>query len=151
MIYRDFKHLVEALLIGDTTLTKNDDEILVLLRYAYERIANEADAMKLFTTESPNERIVRNGPGGLYVRMPSVPEYEEDELDIDEELCFAAARFVCSFVSMQKVELHIMEASKIINSYNQKVQTFFETLEAQNKFPDTEDRQDSYFGSRIYS
>jgi len=150
MIYKDFKHLVEALLIGDTTLTKNDDEIMVLLRYAFERIANEADAMKLFTTENPNERIVRNGPGGLYVRMPKVPEYEEDELDIDEELCFAAARFVCSFVSMQKVELHLREGSKIINSYNQKVQAFFETLEAQDKFPDTESREDSFFGSRIY-
>jgi len=150
MIYKDFKHLVEALLIGDTSLTKNDDEIIVLLRYAFERIANEADAMKLFTTENPNERIVRNGPGGLYVRMPKVPEYEEEELDIDEELCFAAARFVCSFVSLQKVDLHLREASKVINSYNQKVQTFFETLEAKQSFPDTEDRQDSYFGSRIY-
>jgi hypothetical protein len=150
MTYRDFKHLVEALLIGDVTLTENDEEILVLLRYAYERIANEADALKLFTTENPNEQIVRNGPGKLFVRMPKVPEFEDDELDIDEELCFAAARFICSFVSTAKVDLHLREASKIINSYNQKVQTFFETLEANQSFPESNDTSDSVFGSRIY-
>ena len=129
MTYKDFRHLCEALLIGDVTLTKNDDELLVLLRYAFERIANEADALKLFSTENPNERIVRNGPGKMYIRMPRIPEDEDEELDIDEELCFAAARFVCSFVSTVKVDLHLREASKIIRSYNQKVQAFFETME----------------------
>jgi len=150
MTYKDLKHLVNVLLIGDVTLTQDDDELLVLLRYAFERVANEADALKLFTTENPNERIVRNGPGKLFVRMPKVPEYEEDELDVDEELCFAVARFMCSFVSTSKVDLHLREGSKIINSYNQKVQTFFETLEANAKFPDTESRNNSVFGSRIY-
>ena len=150
MTYKDLKHLVNVLLIGDVTLTQDDDELLVLLRYAFERVANEADALKLFTTENPNERIVRNGPGKLFVRMPKVPEYEEDELDVDEELCFAVARFMCSFVSTAKVDLHLREGSKIINSYNQKVQTFFETLEANAKFPDTESRNNSVFGSRIY-
>ena len=148
MTYKDLKHLVNVLLTGDVTLTQNDDEIIVLLRYAFERVANEADALKLFTTEDPNERIVRNGPGKLFVRMPKVPEFEEDEIDVDEELCFAVARFICSFISTQKVDLHLREASKIINSYNQKVQTFFETLEATNSFP--ADRGDSVFGSRIY-
>jgi len=132
MTFKDFKHLVEALLIGDVTLTKNNNEIIVLLRYAFERISNEADALKLFTINSPDERIIRNGPGNIFVRYPSVPEYEDDELDLDEELCFAAARYVCSFVSTVKTDIHIREASKIINSYNQKVQTFLENIENDN-------------------
>jgi hypothetical protein len=148
MTYKDLKHLVNVLLTGDVVLTKNDDEIIALLRYAFERVANEADALKLFTTENPNERIVRNGPGKLFVRMPKIPEFEEDEIDVDEELCFAVARFMCSFISTAKIEVHLSEASKVINSYNQKVQTFFETLEAQNEFPDTESREVSVFGSR---
>jgi len=127
--FKELKTLVSVLLTGDVTLTENNDELLMLLRYGYERISNEADALKLFTTENPSERIVRNGPGGLFVRMPKTPEYEEDELDLDEELCFAVARYMCSFVSTGKPQIHTAEATKIINSYNQKVQTFFETLE----------------------
>jgi len=149
MTYKDLKHLTEALLIGDVTLTKNNEEFLTLLRYAFERIANEADALKLFTTDTPNERIVRNGPGGLFVRMPKIPEFEDEELDLDEELCFAAARFICSFISTAKVDLHLREASKIINSYNQKVEKFFESLEASNAFP--EDRTNVIYGVRKFS
>ncbi len=133
MTYKDLKFLVGALLTGDVVIPDNDDELMMLLRYGFERIANEADALKLFTTEDPNQRIVRNGPGGLYVRMPKIPEFEEDELDLDEELCFAVARYICSFISSSKSSLHIQEASKIINSYNQKVQTFFETLDRENR------------------
>jgi hypothetical protein len=136
MTYKDLKYLTGALLIGDVVMTKDDDELLMLLRYAFERIANEADALKLFTVEDPNQRIVRNGPGGLYVRMPKPPEYEEDELDLDEELCFAVARYMCSFVSSEKAQLHTQEASKIINSYNQKVQTFLETLDRDSRQDD---------------
>lgn len=150
MIYKDLKHLVNVLLTGDVVLTENDEEIIVLLRYAFERVANEADALKLFTTENPNERIVRNGPGKLFIRMPKVPEFEEDEIDVDEELCFAVARFMCSFISTSKVDLHLREASKVVNSYNQKVQVFFETLESNSEFPETESRNDSIFGSRTY-
>ena len=150
MTYKDFKHLVEALLIGDVTLTKNDEEILMLLRYAFERIANEADALKLFTTENPDEQIVRNGPGRLFVRMPRIPEMEDEELDLDEELCFAAARYVCSFISKEKIDIHLREASRIINSYNQKVQTFFETLEANQAFSDDAENSLSLYGSRRY-
>ncbi len=132
MIYKDLKFLVKALLTGDVVIPDDDDELMMLLRYGFERIANEADALKLFTVEDPNQRIVRNGPGGLYVRMPKIPEFEEDELDLDEELCFAVARYICSFISAEKAQLHIQEANKIINSYNQKVQTFFETLDRKN-------------------
>ena len=136
MTYKDLKFLVGALLTGDVVIPDNDKEFMMLLRYGFERITNEADALKLFTTEDPNQRIVRNGPGGLYVRMPKVPEFEEDELDLDEELCFAVARYICSFVSSGKAQLHTQEASKIINSYNQKVQTFFETLEQEKNRED---------------
>ena len=133
MTFKDLKHLVGALLTGDVVIPEDDQELMMLLRYAFERIANESDALKLFTVEDPNQRIVRNGPGGLFIRMPKVPEFEEDELDLDEELCFAVARYMCSFVSAEKAQLHAQEANKIINSYNQKVQTFLETLDRETR------------------
>lgn len=149
MTFKDFKHLTQALLIGDVALTENNNEIIVLLRYAYERIANEADALKLFTINSPDEKIIRNGPGNIFVRYPKIPEYEEDELDIDEELCFAASRYVCSFVSSTKTDLHIREASRIINSYNQKVQTFLENTQ-EDSFEYETELETEGFSEEIY-
>jgi hypothetical protein len=128
--FKEIKSLTSALLIGDNVLTKKDEEVIVLLKYAYNRVANEADALKLFTTNSNEDRIIRSGPGNLFVRMPEMPTQDEDELDIDEELAFAAARYMASFVSRERPGMHLAEAQRIINSYNQKVQVFFENLSA---------------------
>lgn len=148
MTYARFKSLTRALLIGDVELTSDNDEFIGLLSYSFERISNDADAMKLLAEKDTSRRIVRNGPGGLFVRMPELPEHENDELDIDEELCYAASRFICSFVSQGRSAEHINEASKIINSYNQKVQAFLESLEANNEFSAESNAVPSVYGSR---
>lgn len=128
MTYGEIKSLVRALLIGDQTLTKNEDEILMLLAYAYDKIANESDAMKLFTEDVVENRILRIGPGRQFIRRPVLPEDDIDVLDIDDELCFVAARFMCSFVSREKTGLHMSEAYNLIRLYNAKVQSYFEHL-----------------------
>ena len=151
MTFKDLKTLAGVLLTGDVVLTTDNDELLMLLRYGFERIANEADALKLFTVEDPNQRIVRNGPGGLFIRMPKVPEFEEDELDLDEELCFAVARHMCAFVSTGKAKEHTAEATKIINSYNQKVSTFFETIERQEQQQEQGHELTPYPGGTVYA
>jgi len=143
MTYGELKSLVSALLIGDSQFTRKPDEQLVLLKYAYQRVANEADAMKLFTVNSDEEKIIRNGPGNLFVRMPEVPTKDIDELDIDEELAYAVARFMASFVSQARPDMHENEARKIINLYNQKVQTFIENLASTGEL-DIYDDHDMY-------
>ena len=149
MTYGNLKNLVRALLIGDNTLTKNEDEILVLLEYAYDKVANEADALKLFTTDVASNRILRSGPGRQFVRKPAIPTDDADELDIDNELSYAVARYICSFVSREKMAVHIREAGNIIRAYNQKVQTYFETLEQYGDL--AEHDETDQFGKRIYS
>lgn len=129
MTYSTLKSLVSALLIGDNTLTKNNDEVLALLDYAYDKIANETDAMKLFTEDSASYKILRQGPGRQYIRRPALPTEDTDVLDIDHELGFVAARFICSFVSREKFNMHVNEAQNLIRLYNGKVATFFENLE----------------------
>ncbi|MCK5848330.1 MAG: hypothetical protein KAH01_03955 [Caldisericia bacterium] len=129
MTYGNLKNLVRALLIGDNTLTKNNDEILVLLEYAFDKTANETDALKLFITDVPENQILRQGPGRQFVRKPALPIADDEELDIDNELCFVVARFIASFVSREKVAVHVAEAQNLIRFYNAKVTTYFETLE----------------------
>ena len=148
MTYGNLKYLVKALLIGDNTLTKDNNEVLVLLQYAFDKIANEADALKLFTAVTSDRQIIRQGPGNLFVRMPNLPENDLDELDIDSELCFAAARFICSFVSREKRGIHVNEAQHLIRMYNQKVQTFFENTSQEGHLEDYD--EEDKFGKTTY-
>ena len=148
MTYGNLKYLVKALLIGDNTLTKDNNEVLVLLSYAYNKIANQADALKLFTAVTEDMRIIRQGPGRLYVRMPNLPEDDIDELDIDDELAYVAARYICSFVSREKGGIHVNEAMTLIRAYNQKVQVFFENMAQDGELE--EYNETDQFGKRIY-
>jgi len=148
MTYGNLKNLVRALLIGDQTLTKNEAEILVLVEYAFDKVANEADALKLFTEDVARNRILRSGPGRQFVRKPALPATDTEEMDIDNELCFAVARYMCSFVSREKGGIHVNEAGNLIRAYNNKVATYFENLEQYgdlDEFSETDQ-----FGKRIY-
>ena len=148
MTYGKLKTLVSALLIGDHNLTTEGDQVLMLLDYAFDRVANEADAISLMTTEPESYTIIRNGPGNLYIRKPRLPANDDSELDIDSELIYAVARFMCSFISREKMTFHEREAQKIINRYNQKVQAFFERYD---QYGDLEDYDETdQFGKRIY-
>ena len=149
MTYGNLKYLVKALLIGDVSLSKDNNEVKVLLSYAFDKIANETDALKLFTAVSTDKQIIRQGPGKLFVRMPILPEDDADELDIDEELCFVAARYICSFVSREKGGIHVNEAMTLIRAYNHKVQVFLENL-AQDGLLEDYDSTDK-FGKRSFS
>jgi len=148
MTYGNLKNLVRALLIGDQTLTKNEAEILVLVEYAFDKVANEADALKLFTEDVAANRILRSGPGRQFVRKPALPTNDADEMDIDNELCFAVARYICSFVSREKGGIHINEAGNLIRAYNNKVATYFENLEQYGDLAEFDETDQ--FGKRIY-
>lgn len=149
MTYSNLKYLCKALLIGDNVLTKDNNEVLVLLSYAFDKIANEADALKLFTASTTDEQILRQGPGNTYIRKPSLPVDDDDELDIDDELCFVAARYICSFVSREKGGIHVNEAMTLIRAYNHKVQVFLENL-AQDGTLEQYDETDR-FGKTTYT
>ena len=136
MTYGNLKYLVKALLIGDNVLTKDNNEVLVLLSYAFDKIANESDALRLFTASTTDEQIIRQGPGNMFIRKPALPLDDAEELDIDDELCFVAARYMCSFVSREKGGIHVNEAMTLIRAYNQKVQVFLENLAQDEVFTD---------------
>jgi len=138
MTYGNVKFLVSALLAGDYTLTSVKEEQLMLLSYAFNKLATEADALKLFTTNK-GENILREGKGNMFVRMPELPEDDIDELDIDDELGYPAARFIASFISKESGGVHEREAYKLIRDYNSKVDSYLTSLE--------EDRYQSSLGT----
>ena len=54
------------------------------------------------------------------IRVPAVPLVDEDILDIDEELTFAVARYLASYLSKEKGGIHVNAADRIIKDYNAK-------------------------------
>jgi len=129
MTYKRFKSLVSALLIQDVTLTEDNDELLGLLEYAYNKVAMEADSVHLTVLTPFGWRIARQITENQFIRFPNLPETDEDELDIDESLVPAIARYVCSFVSTLKTQYHEELAKDIIRKYNQEIESYIEKLE----------------------
>lgn len=128
MKYDMFQNLVKGLMLGDNVYPNDGSIQLSLLCYAYDKLANESDALRLFS-DNTNESIVRDGPGNTYVRKPKLPELLTNgkidsnyELDIDDELCFPLARYFASFISKDKANIHTEEAEKLIRIYNSKVE-----------------------------
>ena len=120
MTYGRFKKLITGMLLGDTKLPGDNDITLALLENAFVLVADRADAMRLMTKSNSNN-ILRKGLGDFYVRMPKLPVLDEDELDIDHELCFPLARFVASIVTKDRQSLHISAAESMIRDYNAEV------------------------------
>ena len=129
MTYKELKILTKGLLSSDFSLPENNDSVKALLGMAYSYIADKAQVLNL-QTEDKSAMIQRLGRGKFLVRMPELPELDEDELDIGHELGYAAASLVASYVSEKKVAIHQARADDWIRSYNAKVDEFIESWES---------------------
>ena len=103
MTYGQLKSLTSGLLIGDNNIPKDDAIFKSLLSYAFNMISNKAEALRLMTMNS-TEDIIRLGPGEYLIRTPKIPESDTEELDIDHELGFVAARYIASMISKDKIQ-----------------------------------------------
>lgn len=121
MNYKELKNLTSGLLIGDNIIPKDDDVVKALLSYAYNNICNYVESLHLLTMDR-NKDINRTAIGKYLLRTPKLPESDNDELDVDHELGFVAARFMASFISKDNKVFHENEAIKLINQYNGKVE-----------------------------
>ena len=129
MTYKELKILTRGLLSSDFPLPENNDSVKALLGMAYSYIADKAQVLNL-QTEDKSAMIQRLGRGKFLVRMPELPELDEDELDIGHELGYAAASLVASYISEKKVAIHQARADDWIRSYNAKVDEFIESWES---------------------
>lgn len=127
MKYGELKALCSALLVGDNKLSSNDADVKALLTLAFNDIANRAQSLRLLT-KSQNKEILRGSVGDYLTRYPDLPENNDSELDMDKDLCYAAARFIASYVSKNKPDVHKLEGEKMILLFNSKVNSMFESF-----------------------
>ena len=128
MTYKNLKVLTKGLLSGDFPLPEEDESIKALLGMAYSYITDKCQVLNL-QTEDKSAMIQRLGRGKFLVRVPELPEADEDELDIGHELGYAAASLVASYISEKKAVMHQSRADDWIRSYNAKVDEFIESWE----------------------
>ena len=127
MTYGMLKSLVKGLLIGDNVLPKEDDVVKALLSYAYNMIGNKTESFHLLTLNRRQD-ILRMAAGDYFIRVPELPATDLDELDVDTELGFVAARYMASMVSKDKMVIHVAAAEDLIRDYNAKVYQILEEI-----------------------
>lgn len=126
MTYADLKTLTKALLTSDFPLPDTEAATKALLSMAYNYLVDKCQVLNL-QTQDKSESIQRLGRGDFLVRKPDLPKNDKDELDIDEELCYAVASLLASYLSDKRVAIHQARADEIIRSYNAKVDEFIES------------------------
>ena len=120
MTYDELKNITSGLLIGDVALPQDEDVLRGLVKYALTTVATQANSMRLMTLDETRP-ILRLAGGDYYIRVPDTPEDGVDLVDIDDELVFAVARYIASYISKGKGGIHVNAADRIIKDYNAKV------------------------------
>lgn len=122
------KNIVKGLMIGDNNPPTDNGVFIGLLAYAFNMIGNKTESFHLLTLNRRQE-LLRMASGDYFMRVPELPNVDTDELDIDNELGFVAARFVCSMISKDKAALHVSMAEELIRDYNAKVYQIMEEVQ----------------------
>jgi len=130
MTYRALKYVATGLLTGDVKLPKEDDVMKALLGMAYNYISNKCTVLNLMTLDKSAD-IHRLGAGKHMLRRPDLPQGDDSELDIDEDLGYVAASLIASYVSAEKYSMHQSRADNAIRDYNAKVTEIIERLSLQ--------------------
>ena len=127
MTYRALKYVATGLLTGDNKLPKEEDVLKALLGMALNYISNKCTVLNLMTLDK-SAHIHRIGAGKHMQRRPDMPETDDSELDIDDDLGYVAASLIASYVSEAKVSLHQTRADTAIRDYNAKVTEILESI-----------------------
>lgn len=116
--------MTQVLLSGDTILPKDDDAMLPLLGYALELTAYAANTQKLRCVDTTREFIRFSTMGDNpeeFIRRAELPVSDSDEIDIDEGLIYAVARFIAYAASTEKYNFHYSAAMDMITKYNESI------------------------------
>lgn len=130
MTYKVFKSITTGLLTGDNVLPADVEVLQGLVQYALTTVATQADSLHLMTL-STTANVLRLSQGDYLIRIPEIPELDTDVMDIDEELNFAVARYLASYISRDKGGIHVNAADRIIKDYNAKTYEITDQMEAE--------------------
>ena len=139
MKYRELKHLIDVILTGDMAVPDDDAFILAGLRYSLEVVAMNCEPARLsFSKEEveafvePREVVRFDLNTDRTICRAKIPQNDDDEIDMDEGLCFPTARLVASLFSSEKGEYHRQLAMEELKMYT-KGQESMRAMELNNE------------------
>jgi len=138
MTYKILKSIAMGLLSGDNALPGGEDVLKGLVEYALMTVAMKAESLHLMTL-STTANVLRLSQGDYLIRVPEVPVNDDDVIDIDEELTFAVARYLASYISAQKGGIHVSAANRIITDYNAKTYEIIQQMALEAKEVDVDE------------
>jgi len=123
MTWKRMKALVSALLSGDHILPDDEESRIALLQYALEETVDLSQALKLEVSEDEPVDAILIGYNNMKFRKPNLPINDDSEIDIDDGLTYAVARFMTSYLSMEKFNVHRGMAKELCKRYSDKVES----------------------------
>jgi hypothetical protein len=146
MTYAMFKNITTGLLIGDNVLPADAGVLQGLVSYALTTVAMQADSLHLMTLSTTTD-ILRLAQGDYLIRVPATPVEPTDLMDIDEELVFAVARYLASYISKDKGGIHVNAADRIIKDYNGKTYEIIDQMEKEIVSPEVTAESECYINT----
>jgi len=119
-------HTDALLLAAGEAKTPELEAYTTLLHQQLQTIASNSYVLKL-ETQAEDFEVLREISEGIYIRIPYHPEAGNSEIDIDEELVYAASNMVASLIARKQMnkEMFIKAAFELTSAYDFKI---YETL-----------------------
>ena len=121
MTFADFKILCITKKDGAITLPISHEEHKIVLKEALTSIATfpNLTPLKLVTNDRRHE-VLRPINQTKFIRVPELPENDEDEIDIDETLTYAVLYEMLGNLTtdVSKYGFYEMKRDTFINNYN---------------------------------
>ena len=116
MKYGDFKVHLEQIMSGDKKVP-TDDSLKPILLQSLIQVASSTEPLVLMSKNIADE-MLRTVDNELFIRMPRIPNTDDDIIDIDEALVYAVSYIVASKISSNKTLVkYKIEAKSIISDY----------------------------------
>jgi len=150
MTFADLKAQASMLLTSENKLPRDDKIIKSSLKFAFVELADMATPLTWLTLINSG-KIMRKGPGDYFIRFPEIPENDESELDIDEELVPAVAGMLASYLAkdIKVKQYHRMLAYKIMKRHDSKVRAYVGSQENEGAYSEVGNGDTTIDGSYV--
>ena len=125
MTWGAFKRLVKSETIGELSLPAEEDTLKdILLSVISMDIASFVVPTVLLEQDKDKAEMLYSFPrtDNFFIRRPTMPEDDNDEIDLDDSLCYAAVYFFAEKFVKDAAELN--KKARIIDKANKALQNY---------------------------
>ena len=116
MKYIDFKTHLNEIMSGDKKVPE-DEKLKPIMLQCLKQVAIKCEPLVLMSRDIEDD-ILKTLEDRLFIRVPKLPQSDDDVIDMDETLVYAVSYLVASKISKnQTIVKYIKEYDEIVNDY----------------------------------